>query len=242
MPDLPDIREEISWYLNSAYRADMFVGRMLQVLDDHDLTDDTFVIFLSDNGIRTPLIFRWPGRIRPNTSSDSLVSTVDLMPTILKATNTQPSHDMDGNDLSDLFESPSTEVRDFAFAAINAKGKSKFEMRALIGKQYHYIYNHFANGKNQFYDGKYGGGRSLKAMEKAAETDPEIQNRLDFMYYRTKEGLYDLRQDPHALNNLVDTPAAQDTLTRMRDRMATELAGQKDLFTSAYRQYLAAKR
>jgi N-sulfoglucosamine sulfohydrolase len=255
MPDLPDIREEISWYLNSTYRADIFVGRMLQVLDDHDLTDDTFVIFLSDNGmhfpfaksncymtsVRTPLIFRWPGRIRPNMSSDSLVSTVDLMPTILEATDTRPSHGMDGHDLSDLFESPSTEVRDFAFAAINAKGKSKFEMRALIGKQYHYIYNHFANGKNQFYDGKYGGGISLKAMEKAAETDPEIQNRLDFMYYRTKEELYDLKQDPHALNNLVDTPAARDALTRMRDRMATELTGQKVLFASAYRQYLASK-
>ena len=255
MPDLPNIRKEVSWYLNSAYRADLFVGRMLQVLDDHDLTDDTFVIFLSDNGmhfpfaksncymtsVRTPLIFRWPGRIRANTSSDSLISSVDLMPTILKATDTQSSHQMDGHNLANLFESPSTTVRDFAFAAINAKGKSKFEMRALIGKQYHYIYNHFADGKNQFYDGKYGGGISLKAMEKAAETNREIRDRINFMYYRTKEELYDLVQDPHALNNLVDTPTARDTLTKMRDQMTTELTDQKDIFAPAYRQYLASR-
>ena len=252
MPDLPDIREEISWYLNSASRADTFVGRILEVLDDHELAEDTLVIFLSDNGmhfpfaksncymtsVRTPLIFRWPGRIKPNTSSDSLVSSVDLMPTILAAVGADAPHEMDGHELGDLFESPDSEVRNYAFASINGKGKSRFEMRALIGKQYHYIYNHFSDGKNQFYDGRYGGGRSLKAMERLAKTDPDMQKRIDFMYYRTKEELYDLEKDPHALNNLVDDANSLAALETMRKQMDSTLADLNDPYGSAYHEYV----
>jgi N-sulfoglucosamine sulfohydrolase len=252
LPDLPEVREEISWYLNSTHRCDLFVGRMLEVLDDHDLADDTLVVFLSDNGmhfpfaksncymtsVRTPLIFRWPGKIRPDMTSESIVSTVDLMPTILQATQCEHAHDMNGNSLSALFTDPEHEVSDTAFASINGKGKSLFEMRALIGKQYHYIYNHFADGTNQFYDGKYGGGRSLQAMEKAAETDPEMRKRIDFMYYRTKEELYDLRKDPDALNNLADNPDASNALADQRMRMEARLRKNDDPFASAFSTYL----
>ena len=253
LPDLPDIREEISWYLNSAYRCDLFVGRMLQVLDDHDLADNTLVVFLSDNGIhfpfaksncymtsvRTPLILRWPDKINPDSVSDSIVSTVDLMPTILDAAGRPDSHRMDGHALTGLYQDQELELRDAAFVSINAKGKSRFEMRSLIGKRYSYVYNHFSDGKNQFNDGNYPGERSLKAMERAARTDPEIKARLDFMYCRTREEVYDLEKDPHALHNLIDSPAVQSDLAHLRSQMSAVLTQNDDPFAGAYKGFLS---
>jgi uncharacterized sulfatase len=82
-------------------------GELLRFLDEHELSDDTLVVFLSDNGwvndlrrprgfaprskrspfemgIRTPILMRWPGRIEP-ADHDDLVSSVDIVPTVLDA-------------------------------------------------------------------------------------------------------------------------------------------------------------
>ncbi len=54
IPDHEMVREEFGYYLNSSYRADQFVGALMQVLEDRDLLDDTLVIFHSDNGMHWP--------------------------------------------------------------------------------------------------------------------------------------------------------------------------------------------
>ncbi|MFO0879354.1 MAG: sulfatase [Gemmataceae bacterium] len=90
---------------------DETVGDLLAYLDRKDLRKDTLVLFVVDNGwiqetgekrttrgwfaprsklspydggLRTPVILRWPGRVKPGRYPD-LVSTIDLAPTILDA-------------------------------------------------------------------------------------------------------------------------------------------------------------
>ena len=84
--------------------VDQNVGRIMAALDRLHLTDDTVVIFTSDNGgtpqftaplrgskgqlyeggIRVPLVVAWPGLARPGTTCDAPVSTVDFYPTFLE--------------------------------------------------------------------------------------------------------------------------------------------------------------
>ena len=85
---------------------DLAIAEVLQVLAERDLSDNTLVIFSSDNGgtvhsnngglrgtkgylfeggLRVPLIVRWPGEIAPGSVSDALVSNVDFFPTFLAA-------------------------------------------------------------------------------------------------------------------------------------------------------------
>lgn len=98
---------------------DAGVGRVLAALKDAGLADNTLVIFTSDqggdefshspfrrgrlheNGIRVPLIVRWPGVIAPNRKSDQMVVGMDLSATILSAAGARPGprHPMDGEDL-----------------------------------------------------------------------------------------------------------------------------------------------
>lgn len=82
-------------------------GELLDYLDKTRLTEQTLVVYVTDNGwiqredqrayaprskrspyeggIRTPIMLRWPGKIKPRRDEATLVSSIDLAPTILKA-------------------------------------------------------------------------------------------------------------------------------------------------------------
>ncbi len=98
---------------------DSGVGRVLNALDSTDLTDNTLLIFTSDNGgalrfgadngplrdgkgktyeggIRVPMVARWPGKITPASRSEAIALTMDLYPTALEAAGLPPQTDLDG--------------------------------------------------------------------------------------------------------------------------------------------------
>ncbi|MBI3837057.1 MAG: sulfatase-like hydrolase/transferase [Planctomycetia bacterium] len=101
---------------------DETVGELLGHLDKRGLAEDTIVVYLADNGwiqdplspryapkskqsqydggVRTPIMVRWPGRIRPRLSEDLAIS-VDLMPTLLAALGQRPTSEMQGVNLID---------------------------------------------------------------------------------------------------------------------------------------------
>jgi arylsulfatase A-like enzyme len=101
---------------------DQGIGRILDALRQHDLEENTVVIFTSDNGgerfshmgpfsqgkmslfeggIRVAAIARWPGRINPGSTTDQVAVTMDWTATLLALAGTQadPSVPLDGIDL-----------------------------------------------------------------------------------------------------------------------------------------------
>ncbi len=101
--------EEVSWryqryikdYLRCVASIDDNVGRLLDYLDDHDLTDDTIVVYTSDQGfflgdhgwfdkrfmyeesLAMPLLMRFPNEIEAGTVCEAMVLNVDFAPTFL---------------------------------------------------------------------------------------------------------------------------------------------------------------
>jgi len=91
---------------------DEAIGQILQLLDEHNLTDNTLVIFLSDNGgsrgtadngqlrggksnlfeggIRVPCIARWPGVISEGTVCNEFLTALDIFPTFCRAAGVRP--------------------------------------------------------------------------------------------------------------------------------------------------------
>lgn len=102
---------------------DETVGELLSHLDEQGLAADTLVLYVTDNGwinqteqsryaprskrsqydggIRTPIIVRWPGRVKPKLDRHHLASSIDLAPTILAATGLESTDEMQGIDLLD---------------------------------------------------------------------------------------------------------------------------------------------
>ncbi|MBU2975670.1 sulfatase [Zobellia sp. B3R18] len=96
-------------YAAMVYAMDQNVGRLLNTLEQNGLEENTLVIFTSDNGgirsiseqnplragkgsyyeggIRVPLVIKWPGKIRPNSTSTATVSNLDFYPTLQHITN-----------------------------------------------------------------------------------------------------------------------------------------------------------
>lgn len=99
-------------YGDFSMMVDAMIGRVLRALDEAKMTENTLVLFASDNGPvwypedrtrtghdsaggfrgmkasnweaghREPFIVRWPGHVAPGTHSDQLVSFVDVMATL----------------------------------------------------------------------------------------------------------------------------------------------------------------
>ncbi len=102
------------------------IGRFMQTLNRLQLTDNTVVIFFSDNGghssvtnnaplregkqflyeggIRVPLVVKWPGHIKPGTTCDVPVISHDLFPTMMEMAgrDTADFTDLDGVSLLPL--------------------------------------------------------------------------------------------------------------------------------------------
>ncbi len=106
-PDQPHTREaRRKRYMASVTFMDEAVGTMLDLLDKQGLTDNTLVIFLSDNGgsgiadnaplrggksqmweggLRVPCIIRWPGRIPGGTIRREFLTSLEIFPTLVQA-------------------------------------------------------------------------------------------------------------------------------------------------------------
>jgi arylsulfatase A-like enzyme len=111
-------------------------GQLFDFLDAQKITDNTMVIYLADNGwiqdpnaeayapkskqsqydsgLRTPIVIRWPGKVRAR-QSESLALSLDLAPTILAAAGLKPTPEMPG---INLLNEPAVKRRKAIFGEI----------------------------------------------------------------------------------------------------------------------------
>lgn len=113
---------EIAKYYAMIEWLDSTVGDLLNYLDRAGLRDNTLVMYVADNGwrqfvgeqrmadmrakmspydagMRTPIMLRWPGKITPGRDEATLVSTIDLAPTMLRAVGVKPAAGLPGLNL-----------------------------------------------------------------------------------------------------------------------------------------------
>lgn len=109
-------------YAKMVIALDTAIGRVLKALDQQKLSKNTIVIFTSDNGgerfsdtwpftgqktelleggIRVPGIIRWPAAIKGGTVSDQVAISMDWLPTLLAAADSEPApgYPSDGENL-----------------------------------------------------------------------------------------------------------------------------------------------
>ncbi|MGC8970755.1 MAG: sulfatase family protein [bacterium] len=111
-------KETVANYYAAITALDEQLGRILDFLDDSRLSEDTIVIFTSDHGdmlwsqgmmkkeqpfeesINIPFIIRWKGHIPAGKRSDTLLSIIDIVPSILGLLGIKAPEKMEGADLS----------------------------------------------------------------------------------------------------------------------------------------------
>jgi arylsulfatase A-like enzyme len=233
LPDLPEVRKDLTLYYDEIARLDSYIGAILDELDRQGEAGNTLVLFLSDNGrpfprckttlydsgIRTPWIVRWPGHIPSGSHCERLVSTVDIAPTVLKLAGLEPGPSFQGEDFSPLFDNPKAKIRDWIFAERNwhdfaARGRS------VRSERFQYIRNDdrelpLTPPADAVRSPTF---RAMRRLRDEGKLTPA--QRACFIHPRPAEGLYDVDADPHELHNLVGDPKFAEVLNEMRRALA----------------------
>lgn len=110
--------ESIAKYWAMCEWFDQTVGQLMDELDARNLAENTLVVYICDNGwaqnpeengfawpskqspydmgIRTPIMYRWPGKIKPRLDTSAFVSSIDMVTTALAAADLSATEEMQG--------------------------------------------------------------------------------------------------------------------------------------------------
>ena len=230
--DPPEMREMVADYYNCLSRLDSLVGDLLAALQASGKAQNTLVIYFGDHGadmlrgkrtcyeggVRIPLLMRWPGRARPQVREE-LVSTVDLMPTVLAACGAAAVPGLPGRPLQPLLAGEPVAWRTQLFTEYHthAAAANYHPQRAVRSERYKLIENLLPDTVNPDYadtfrklEGEaadrgrpdFAGGLS-RTIAAAA---PEVRAAYALMEKPPRYELYDLQADPYEFRNLANSP------------------------------------
>lgn len=223
--DTPETRVDIARYYDYIARMDSVIGRHKKVMERRGLLEDTLVVFLSDNGapfprekgalydggVRTPLIFHWPGRVPEGERHRGLMSVIDLAPTFLDLAGVTVPGNMQGESLLPGLSDPSRWKRSAAFSERNWHDTDE-HLRSIRSHRYRLIHNAYIELPH---------GSPADVSESPtwrALYELKRQGRLNaaqqqlFEVPRPEIEFYDLAEDPWELNNLAGEPEYRDRL------------------------------
>lgn len=231
--DTEDLRKETAGYYNGISRVDTGVGQLLEKLNQYRYKDNTLVIFIGDHGpafdrakcscyeagLHVPLIIRWPGNSLPGKVSEALISTVDIVPTVLDAVGANLSMPVAGKSLLPLLQNHVSPWRKYLFAEYTSHYSDRhyFPRRSIRDNRYKLILNLQHNRRNPVL-----GTDGCSAWK--ASRNPDLKKTfIRQVYDRYKRPpeieLYDLLEDPCEFENIANKPHVQKIRKRLLENV-----------------------
>jgi arylsulfatase A-like enzyme len=196
--------EVMAVYHQQIYGIDVAVGMIRKALKEHGVTDDTIVIYTSDNGFfcgshgygskvlpyeessRVPMIIYDPRHKNSGRKlrCNALTGNIDFAPTILKLAGLPVPANMDGDDLMALYDDPKADIHD-SMSLINVWGKQPTHALCVVTRDMKYIHWGYAAEGFEVAEELYHLEKDrLERVNQAA--NPEYGKALEAM-----RGLYD---------------------------------------------------
>jgi N-sulfoglucosamine sulfohydrolase len=268
LPDDPVIRQELALYYSSVRRADDAVGSILEALKASGEEENTVIVFLSDHGMplpfaktqlyhhssRTPLMIRWPGVTKDGAvDEEHMISTVDLLPTILDMLGIASPGGFDGQSFAAVLRGEKQPERTMIFKEHNENaGGQNTPMRAVQTKDWLYIFSPWSNG-TRVMSGATAGTETCRQMRVLAKNNEQVAARIDLFDHRVPAEAYEVHYDPDALTNLIAKPehaaqvsmlekALEDWMVRTQDPLLEVFRRREDAaFREAFMKSLEMK-
>ncbi|MFO1440003.1 MAG: sulfatase [Verrucomicrobiaceae bacterium] len=251
LPDDPVIRQELALYYSSVRRADDAVGSILEALKASGEEENTVIVFLSDHGMplpfaktqlyhhssRTPLMIRWPGVTKDGTvDEEHLISTVDLLPTILDMLGIASPGGFDGQSFAGVLKGEKQPERTMIFKEHNENaGGQNTPMRAVQTKDWLYIFSPWSNG-TRVMSGATAGTETCRQMRVLAKNNEQVAARIDLFDHRVPAEAYEVRYDPDALTNLIAKPEHAAQVTMLEKALEDWMVRTKDPLLEVFRR------
>ena len=229
-------------YMSVIKSVDESVGRVLDYLDSHGLTDNTIIVYTSDQGfymgehgwfdkrfmyeesLRTPLLIAYPGHIQPGTVCNKLVQNIDYAPTFLDLAGISKPKELPGRSLTPIFK-----------AGDKVKGwRNSIYYHYYDYPTYHMVRKHDGVRTDRYKLIHFYGEGGLDAVkENKYQRQPGTREHgcmtylTSLGYFEPKDSavnyneLYDLQADPHELNNLYGKPG-YEKITKQLQKQLTD--------------------
>jgi arylsulfatase len=229
--DTPNSRKDMAMYYDEIQRLDRYVGLVVKELEEQAILENTCIIFISDNGrpfprcktrlydsgIKTPFVLHWPGGVMEQGSvCSSLLSVIDIAPTILELAGLNVSESFQGTTITPLINKPESSIRDYAFAEHNWHGQIAHERMVRYG-DYVYIRNAHPDLPQICRLDDQCPQEELREMAKQGKLTEAQMDPL--LAPRAAEELFEVSKDPFQLTNLADNPKYRKPLSRLQKVM-----------------------
>ena len=227
-------------YMSVIKSVDESVGRVLDYLDSHGLTENTIIVYTSDQGfymgehgwfdkrfmyeesLRTPLLIAYPGHIQPGTVCNKLVQNIDYAPTFLDLAGISKPKELPGRSLTPLFK-----------AGDKVKGwRNSIYYHYYDYPTYHMVRKHDGVRTDRYKLIHFYGAGGLDAVkENKYQRQPGTREHgcmtylTSLGYFEPKDSavnyneLYDLQADPHELNNLYGKPGYEKITKQLQKQL-----------------------
>ena len=231
MIDTPGVRKDMARYYDEVQRLDRYVGIVVEELRQQSVLDNTCIIFMADNGrpfarcktrlydsgVATPFVVYWPGGIRHQGSvCESLLSVIDIAPTILELSGLKSPQSFQGISMAPLLANPKKTIRRYAFAEHNWHGQIAHERMVRHG-DYMYIRNAYPGLPQLHGQDSQCPQKELRAFAREGKLTPAQMDPL--LAPRPAEELFNVRNDPHQIENLVNDQGHRKALEHLRKVM-----------------------
>ncbi len=255
--DTPQTRRAFADYLAEVAYMDALLGEVMAALDEAGQADNTVLLFTSEQGIgmpfgkwtcydaglRTALVVRWPGVVEAGSTADAMVQYVDIVPTLLDAVGADPArvdtgrpgapvvgNGFDGRSFLPVLQGESDSFREFTFGVHTTRGiihgSACYPIRSVRGERYKLIRN--LNTDEPFSNIAQRGPLWESWVAAAKAGDAHAANAVKRYRERPAVELYDLKNDPHEMNNLADDPRLHNVRARLQKELDAWMVQQGD--------------
>ncbi len=187
-------------YLRTIQSVDDGVGEVLNYLDEKNLTENTIVVYTSDQGfylgehgwfdkrfmyeesLRTPILMRYPKEIKAGSEINQLIQNLDFAPTFLDYAGVKIPTDMQGESFRKILSNEKSEWRDAIYYTY-------YEYPSV-----HMVKRHYGIRTDRY-------------------------KLIHFYYDIDQWELYDLEEDPSEMNNIYNNPKYSEIQNKMHTRL-----------------------
>ncbi len=220
IPDVPASRRDMANFHATVRQLDWGVGEVLAALEATGLAENTLVISTTDHGIAFPdmkcclydggmgvhLVMRGPGGFEGGKVCDSLISQLDIYPTLCELIGIKAPDWLQGRSFLPVLRGERQEINDAVFAEVNYHASYE-PKRAARTRRWKYI-RHYGDRRYPVLPNCDDGPSKAYWVKNGWARQPI-----------PKEALYDVLFDPRERNNLAGDPSHRAVLERMRNRM-----------------------
>lgn len=242
--DTPKTRQARAKYLQAVRNMDNDLGKMYDAALAK-LGDDTMFVHTSDHGaqwpfgkwtlyddgIRTPLIVSWKGRVAEGVRTDAMVSWVDILPTLIDAAGGEAPAALDGKSFLPVLNGDTTTHRDAIFTTHSGDGNfNAYPSRSVRDGCYKLIVNLHPEFRFQSHVTlvEKDGGYWRSWVNTAERGDADAADKVRRYQERPAVEFYDLESDPHEQHNLAGEAEHADRIADMQSKLEAWMESQGD--------------